>query len=79
MIIITNNVNGRDEVKLTVSRNAYETFYKRLGYSIVNDKKTLGVSSFEDIPKVESKESNSLSENFEDKKVVNKRKNISND
>ena len=38
MITITNNQGG-EKAKLTVSRGAYETFYKRLGYSIVEDKK----------------------------------------
>lgn len=38
MITIIKN-DGGDENKILVSKGAYESFYKRLGYSIVEEKK----------------------------------------
>lgn len=51
MITITNNQGGEGN-KLTVSQSAYETFYKRLGYTIVENKKEVSVSKA-DTPKEE--------------------------
>ena len=69
MITITNNQGG-EKAKLTVSRGAYETFYKRLGYSIVEDKK-VEVSK----PKIDTSNKEKIIE--EPKEKVSKRKKIS--
>ena len=53
MITITKNEGG-EEVKINVTKGAYEAFYKRLGYSIVeNNKKELSAEKADNTPKVE--------------------------
>ena len=60
MIIITNNQGGED--KLTVSKGAYETFYKRLGYSIIQEEKKKEVFTKKvDTSKDKSKEEEKVS------------------
>ena len=49
MITITNNQGG-EKNKLTVTKGAYENFYKRLGYTIIEDKKEVSVKKA-DTPK----------------------------
>lgn len=49
MITITNNQGGEGN-ELTVSQNAYEIFYKRLGYTIIEAKKEVSVKKA-DTPK----------------------------
>lgn len=49
MITITNNQGGEGN-ELTVSQNAYEIFYKRLGYTIIETKKEVSVKKA-DTPK----------------------------
>jgi len=72
MITITNNQGG-EETKLTVSRGAYETFYKRLGYSILEDKK-VEVSAV----KVDTSAKEEITEKVEKpKEKVSKNKKIS--
>ena len=53
MITITKNEGG-EEIKTSVTRGAYEAFYKRLGYSIVeNNKKELSAEKADNTPKAE--------------------------
>lgn len=54
MITITNNQGGEGN-ELTISQNAYETFYKRLGYTIVGNEKEVSVTKA-DTPKKEAVE-----------------------
>lgn len=49
MITITNNQGG-EKNKLTVTKGAYEIFYKRLGYTIIETKKEVSVKKA-DTPK----------------------------
>lgn len=78
MITITNNQGGKEE-KLTVTKGAYEAFYKRLGYSIVDNKKE-GISVEKaDIPQKKEEPKEELKEEVKEEpkeEKVSKRKKI---
>lgn len=79
MITITNNQGG-EKNKLTVTKGAYEIFYKRLGYTIIEDKKEVSVKKADtpkeiEEPKVEEEIQEEVSPSKDEKN--NKRKKIS--
>ena len=82
MITIENNQDGK-QVMTKVSKGAYESFYKRLGYSIVEDKAR--EVDKKDPPKPITKnnelENFTIEESLENKeeKKTSKRKTISNE
>lgn len=82
MITITNNQEGKDKNTIKVTKGAYDSFYKRLGYSVVEQKKAKETTA-KVAPKPESKKEDEL-ENFTfesslEEKKTSKRKEISNE
>lgn len=82
MITIANNQDGK-EVKTKVSKGAYESFYKRLGYSIVEEKarEATKKATSEPITKNNELDNFTFEDNLENKeeKKTSKRKTISNE
>lgn len=84
MITITNNQEGKENVKIEVSKGAYESFYKRLGYSIVEENKREVAKKATPKSNIESEafENTTIDEaleNKEEKKVSSRRKTITNE
>lgn len=85
MITITNNQEGKDKNTIKVTKSAYDSFYKRLGYSVVEQKKAKEIVSKttpEPVTKVEEELDNfTIEDNLENKeeKKTSKRKGISNE